>query len=317
MKLKMQMQPSLSSLNHQPHRNFEQRRSKKNFAAFTLIELLVVIAIIAILAALLLPALTKAKRKAQQISCKNNMRQIGIAGVIYIDDFKQYPGDLSTPAGGSPTYFYVWMTRLFSLMGNNRKAFSCPAAQQWTWWDTNLNMNAAGVHTLGGVDGTRGGIYDPYGVTSTSYFSLGYNDWGIHFQGGAEATTDPQLGLGGDVDGGLSVGPVKDSAVSKPTDMIWICDVPSVSQSITPNFNANTEPADTHLNTGHAACPANRHEYRTDILFCDGHVESPKRNDVRNPNNVYWRACWNNDNNPHTEAGNWQSNPNWINTLDQ
>jgi prepilin-type N-terminal cleavage/methylation domain-containing protein/prepilin-type processing-associated H-X9-DG protein len=61
-------------------------KSKKLFKAFTLIELLVVIAIIAILAAMLLPALSKAKLKAQGINCVNNSRQFVLAWIMYAND---------------------------------------------------------------------------------------------------------------------------------------------------------------------------------------------------------------------------------------
>lgn len=82
-----------------------------NARKFTILELLIVIGIIAILAGVLLPALNSARRKAKDMSCVSNMKQIGIALNGYADDWASYT-PLAEDDGNSPTPYYKWQDKL-------------------------------------------------------------------------------------------------------------------------------------------------------------------------------------------------------------
>jgi prepilin-type N-terminal cleavage/methylation domain-containing protein/prepilin-type processing-associated H-X9-DG protein len=119
------------------------RKSAARNTGFTLIELLVVIAIIAILAAMLLPALAKAKRKAQGISCVSNLKQVGLIMAMYVGDSQETFPFSGNGWWGMPLVDLLKLQNNY-VSTNNRAFFRCPADKFEKGWNFDLAANNSG-----------------------------------------------------------------------------------------------------------------------------------------------------------------------------
>lgn len=252
-----------------------QRRNQ--YSAFTLVELLVVIGIIGILAALLLVAVSLAKARALRIECANNVRQLGLALQGFVTDNHTYPL-LVNPH----SEMVVWEQALqkYELSPTDTNRFSkwiehgvwkCPTANKPANWPEH-----------------------------TGYVSYGYNWYGMS----ARKDTN-SLGLGGHYVWNASRLPapaVNESEVVSPSEMMAIGDgfhggngiVEDGAWVLWRSFDAKDMADSTRRSHS-------RHQGKANVVFCDGHVESPALKFLFEDTSDVALVRWNRDHQPHRE----------------
>ncbi len=239
---------------------------------FTLIELLVVVAIIAILAALLLPALSGAKAQAYSVKCKSNLRQLGLALRMYVDDYHAYPyfvrNEIRVDASGLHVTGVYWvdaLERYYTLSWTN-KAYHCPAYHGQISRRTTL---------------------------STPIGSYAYNRSGWNL--GLGETADLQAPFP------RYVPPISEPQVKVPSEMFAIADARASNGGVSlldaPSWGGLPWMIRNSLDPEFQPL---RHGKGFNVLFCDGHVALVNRRDFLDAGKT--AQNWNHDHKPHPET---------------
>jgi prepilin-type processing-associated H-X9-DG protein/prepilin-type N-terminal cleavage/methylation domain-containing protein len=265
----------------------------KKDSAFTLVELLAVITIVAILAALLLPAISQAKGRAQRIQCANNVRQLGIAMQFFNTEFHYYPLAVN---------FGYWK-------GNY--------AENFTSWDAALeNQISTHFPREHWMDETNKSIWHCPAAKRPSDFpsDRDYSDYGYNGYGLIVTNTGrivgPFLGLSGDnrPDSKTPSPPIKESQIASPSEMIEIGDgfhggndIVQDSYGLWRGYLSQDDYFDKQGNLNSTKRSYARHQGKANVVFCDGHVELPTLQFLFEDTSDAALVRWNRDHLPHRE----------------
>lgn len=264
-------------------------RHKATGSAFTLTELLVVIAVAGILAALLLTGVSKTLAKGRRIQCANNVRQLGIVMSLFVAENHAYPLSVN-PDFRTGSYPEFWSTWHVALQQNGLIFSQNP---------TNNRYASIWIHE---------GVWQcPAAPTPASfpsnqvYFSYGYNSCGLS----AETDTN-SLGLGGQhvwIPRAKIVPapPVGESEIANPSDTIAMGDGFVGNNGILQDGVFLLWRTSRVDNAGSTKRSFARHQGHANVVFCDGHVESPTLKFLFEDTSDEALRRWNRDDQPHRE----------------
>jgi len=242
-------------------------------SAFSLTELVVVLGVIAILIALLLPALFRARSRAQQIQCVSNLHQLGIGLNTFLANNHGYPIFAAGTNEGYPARDKFWFGQL-ERVGLGIAKPETNYYQKGVW----LCPTAKSAHPSQITDRTQVAYY-------------GYNN-DLWYRNHDPANPN-LLGLEGHYDPMTrTFQPIAESEVAAPSDMMAIGD----SFELNTVFNRQSVAVFEQLGN-----ILTRHQDNGNVAFCDGHVESPTVNFLFDDTSDTALRRWNRDDLPHRE----------------